>query len=180
MNTQTQTQTQTSTQTPTSTQPYSHPGWKLPPHIFHVGDPFEEIRVNIERGAKKYPALASRLEAAGWLLENGFLMLPRRFDGSVAVCHSQHKNRIYNLTGILGDVPKCSCQDVARAPFGPGQRRCCKHILAYCLAVRINAKLPADTPEYRARLAEFLDTLRAMPGKAKASAMNAMARLNGV
>ena len=158
-----------------------------PVGLLRTGDPWEEIQVCVKHGSKKYPLLARRLEAAGWLLENGFLMdaqcptHPAGLRSTIAVCHSQTGNKTYVLSvRNEGDVPECCCEDYYRAPFGPGQRRCCKHVLAYCLAVRINAKLPADTPEYRASLAEFLDTLRAMPGKAKASAMNAIARLNGV
>lgn len=112
-------------------------------------DPNEEISLAVKKAIAKRPdrEWAMRLTDAGWLLANDFLMSTGKETPSPAICHSQHGEKLYTLFARPGEVPTCTCDDFRwHAPIGPGQHRCCKHVLAYCLAVHLDAKLPLHTP----------------------------------
>lgn len=147
-------------------------------------DPYEEIALAVKKAIAKRPSRewAMRLADAGWLLANDFLMATGREMPTPAICHSQHGDKLYSLfVRAPGEVPVCVCDDYhRRAPFGPGQRRCCKHVLAYCLAVHLDAKLPLHTPAAMASINAILEIQRQKAVNMPKANLNRIARAAGV
>jgi hypothetical protein len=83
------------------------------------------LHADLASAAKKHPRLTERaIKAADIYLQDKVSVLP---DGDYEV-QSQTNNKIYLVTT---QNISCTCPDTRHnAPFGPGDRRWCKHMIA--------------------------------------------------